>query len=145
MRSSWQGFRAFGPKGWRTDQAGSTAVEIAFVGPLAILLTFGAVETGRALFAEAAITQAAKETARFASVRGTASGAAATEAELEAMALQLADLSVRDTSAAVSWDPDNSPGGVVTVTIQHDFTPLTLPFAGRTFTFDATASMTVTR
>jgi hypothetical protein len=61
------------------------------------------------------------------------------------MALQLADLPVAETSAAVSWTPDNTPGGVVTVTMQHDFTPLTMPFEGTTFTFDATASMTVTR
>ena len=33
-------------------------VEGAFVGPIAILLTLGAVEMGRAVFAQAAITQA---------------------------------------------------------------------------------------
>lgn len=133
------------PARWLRDQVGTAAIEMAFTAPLAILLTLGAVETSRALFAQAAITQAAKETARFASVRGTASGAAASEAELETMALQLADLPTAATSAAVTWDPDNNPGGVVTVTMQHDFAPLTAPFAGGTFTFNATASMTVTR
>jgi hypothetical protein len=33
----------------------------------------------------------------------------------------------------------------VTVTIQHEFTPVTTPFDGAVFTFNATASMTVVR
>jgi Flp pilus assembly protein TadG len=134
---------------WRhllRDCRAAGAVEFAFAAPLAIVLTLGAIEGARALSAQAAITQAAKETARFASVRGSASGAAvATQAQLEAMALQLADLPSADTSATVSWDPDNTPGGTVTVQLQHDFTPVVLPFAGSTFTFNATASLTVVR
>jgi Flp pilus assembly protein TadG len=127
------------------DERGSTIVEWAFVGPIAILLTLGAVEMGRALFAQAAITQAVKETVRFASVRGAASGAEATVDELEAMARQLADLADAETQVAVAWAPDNRPGSVVTVTMQHDFQPVTTPFDGSTFTFDATASMTIVR
>lgn len=127
------------------DHQGAGVVEFAFVIPIAILLTIGAVEVGRAVWAQASIIQAAKETARFASVRGSASGMAATEDELVALALQLADLPPEHTSAVVTWAPDNRPGGMMTVTIQHDFTPLTSAFDGASFTFNATASMTVVR
>jgi Flp pilus assembly protein TadG len=127
------------------DHRGGGAVEFAFAGPIAILLTLGAVEAARAVSAQAAITQAAKATARFASVRGTASGAEASQDQLEAMALQLADLPASETTAAVSWDPDNGPGGTVTIQLQHDFTTVTIPFDRSMFTFNATASMTIVR
>jgi len=142
----WSAIRGALPLlGLLRDQRAGGAVEFALTAPLAILLTLGAIEGARAVSAQAAITQAAKETARFASVRGTASGAVATQNQLETMALDLADLPAASTSAAVSWSPDNSPGGTVTVQLQHDFTAMTMPFDGSTFTFNATASMTVVR
>jgi Flp pilus assembly protein TadG len=127
------------------DRRGGVAIESAFVFPVAILLTIGSIEAARAVSAQASINQAAKETVRFASVRGTASGTTATESELEALAVDLVDLTYGTTSADVSWNPDNSPGGVVTVDIQTTFTPLALPFFESSYTFTSTASMTVVR
>jgi Flp pilus assembly protein TadG len=127
------------------DRRGGVAIEFAFIIPIAILLTVGAVEVARAVSVQASISQAAKETVRFASVRGSASGAAATEAQLEAMAVQLAELADAGTLAAVSWNPDNSPGGVVTVDMQTTFSPVALPFGPSSYTFTSTASMTIVR
>ncbi len=127
------------------DRGGGAAVEFALVIPLAILVTLGAVEVARAVSVQASISHAAKETVRFASVRGSASGAAATEAELEAMAVELADLTDASTSAAISWDPDNSPGSMVTVDMQTTFSPVALPFGPSEYTFTSTASMTIVR
>ena len=127
------------------DRRGGIAVEFAFVIPIAILLTFGAIEVARAVSVQASISQAAKETVRFASVRGSASGTAATEAQLEAMAVQLADLADASTSAAVSWTPDNSPGSLVTVDMQTTFAPAVLMFGPSSYTFTSTASMTIVR
>jgi Flp pilus assembly protein TadG len=124
---------------------GGVAIEFAFIIPVAILLTIGAVEVARAVSVQASISQAAKETVRFASVRGSASGAAATETDLESMAVQLADLTDGSTSAAVSWDADNSPGSVVTVDMQTTFSPVVLPFGPSSYTFTSTASMTIVR
>ena len=129
----------------RRDQRGAGAVEFAFIAPLAILITLGAIETARAISAQAAIDHAVKETVRFAAMRGTASGAEASETQLEAMALDLADLPSAATTAVASWNPDNSPGGIVTVTVQHTFSPVTIPFQSDSFTFNATASMTIVR
>jgi Flp pilus assembly protein TadG len=127
------------------DQRGAGAVEFAIAIPIAILLTVSAVEVARAVSVQASINQAAQETARFASVRGTASGAPATEAQLETMAVELADLTDETTSANVTWDPDNNPGGVVTVDMQTTFTPVVLPFGPSEYTFTSTASMTIVR
>ena len=127
------------------DRRGGVAVEFAFVIPIAILLTFSALELARAVSVQASISQAAKETVRFASVRGLASGAAATEAELETMAVQLAELADASTSAAVSWAPDNRPGSTVTVDMLTTFTPVALPFGPSGYTLTSTASMMIVR
>ena len=127
------------------DRRGGVAVEFAFIIPIAILLTIGAIEVARAVSVQASISQAAKETVRFASVRGSASGAVATETQLEAMAVQLADLADASTSAAVTWDPDNSPGSAVTVDMQTTFSPVVLLFGPSSYTFTSTASMTIVR
>jgi Flp pilus assembly protein TadG len=127
------------------DRRGGVAIEFAFIIPIAILLTLGAVEVARAVSVQASISQAAKETVRFASVRGSASGAAATAAQLETMAVQLAGLADASTLAAASWNPDNSPGSVVTVDMQTTFSPVALPFGPSSYTFTSTASMTIVR
>jgi len=132
-------------RAFAVDRRGATAVEAAFTLPLVILLSLGAVELGRVVSAQANINHAVKETARFAAVRGAASGAAATEAQLEAMALQLAELPADTLVPGVSWSPDNVPGSTVTVQLQHTFSPITLPFASDSFTFSSTASMTIVR
>jgi Flp pilus assembly protein TadG len=127
------------------DRRGGVAIEFAFIIPIAILLTIGAVEVARAVSVQASISHATKETVRFASVRGSASGTAATEAQLEAMAVQLANLANAGTSAAVTWSPDNSPGSVVTMDMQTTFSPVALPFGPSSYTFTSTASMTIVR
>lgn len=127
------------------DRRGASAVEAAFTLPAVILLSLGATELGRAVWAQALINHAVKETVRFASVRGAASDSVATQGQLETMALQLAELPAETLTAAASWTPDNMPGSVVSVQLQHDFTPVTIPFAPSTFTFSSTASMTIVR
>jgi Flp pilus assembly protein TadG len=127
------------------DRRGGVAVEFAFIVPLAILLTIGAIEVARAVSVQASISHAAKETVRFASVRGAASGAVATEHQLEAMAVQLADLADHSTSAALSWNPDNSPGSVVTVDMQTTFSPVVPLLGPSSYSFTSTASMTIVR
>jgi Flp pilus assembly protein TadG len=127
------------------DRRGGVAIEFAFIIPIAILLTIGAIEVARAVSVQASISQAAKETVRFASVRGSASGAPATEAQLEAMAVELADLADASTSASVAWDPDNKPGSDVTVAMQTTFSPVVLLFGPSSYVLTSTASMTIVR
>jgi Flp pilus assembly protein TadG len=127
------------------DRRGATAIEVAFTLPLLIMLSLGAIEIGRAISAKASINEAVAATARFAAVRGTASGTPATQGQLETMAEQLAELPASTLVADVTWTPDNAPGSVVTVQLQHTFTPVVLPFAPASFTFSSTASMTIIR
>ena len=127
------------------DTRAGVAVEFAFIIPIAILLTIGSIEVARAVSVQASISQAVKETVRFASVRGSASGAAVTKAQLEAMAVDLADLTNGATLANASWSPDNSPGSLVRVDMQTTFSPVVLLFGPSSYTFTSTASMTIVR
>lgn len=127
------------------DQRGAAIVEAALAFPIVIFLSLGALETARAVSASASINHAAKETVRWAAVRGEASSEEATEAELESRAIELANLPASSVTAEVSWDPDNSPGSLVFVTMQHTFTPVALPFLPKSLALSSTASMTVIR
>lgn len=63
---------------------GAAAVETAFVLPLAILMLFGLVETGRLVWTQAALDYAVQEAARCASVRPGQCGADADVAKYAA-------------------------------------------------------------
>lgn len=133
------------PAAFRHDRRGAAAIEFAIVFPIVILLSFGGFELARAMWAQAAINHAVKETVRFASVRGAASGMTPGSDAIEAMALAIADLDTARTTATVNWDPDTIPGSVVTVQMQHDFRTFAMPIDIGRITLDATASMTVIR
>lgn len=141
-RSSWtRRLRRLG-----RDDRGAAAVEAAIVLPILFTLTIGGIEIGRALSVQAAIRHAVQETARFGTVHGFASGAAATTADLEAMAAGLADLPPATTTIAAAFTPDNRPGSEVTVSIDHAYTPLTgAVFDLSGFTLSSTATLTVIR
>ena len=127
-------------------ESGATAIEVAFALPILLALTIGAFEMTRAVFAQSSLTHAAKETARFAAVRGAASGnSAATRQQLETMAVEITELPAARVTALVSWAPDNLPGGVVTIEMEHEFRPIALPFLPGSMMLSSTASMTIIR
>ena len=68
----------------RSDR-GAAAVEFALVLPLLILLVFGIIEFGRVYNLYLAVTHAAREGARIASVRN---GTGATDEEIKALLLE---------------------------------------------------------
>jgi hypothetical protein len=108
------------------DGRGGVAIEFAFVIPIAILLTIGAVEVACAVSVQASINQAVKDTVRFASVRGSCEWRGCNRGR--DLAVELADLTTGSTSANVNWDSYHSPGSVVTVDVQTTFTPAILLF-----------------
>lgn len=128
------------------DERGAVAIEAGFILPLLVVLTISGIEIGRALSVQAAMEHAVQETARYATVHGFASGAAASTSDLESMAADLANLPAEGTTIAAGFDPDNRPGSAVTVSIDHDFTPLTgavFDFAG--FTLSTSTTLTIIR
>jgi len=126
------------------DTAGATAVEFAFIVPILLALTFGAIDGGRAMLTFNSVEKLAKEGARFASVRGSEYSSPATQADVRdyvkgrATGLDRAKVNVN-----VTWNPDNDPGSVVAVRVTYAFDTMFLPFA--TLNFDRTSTLNIMR
>jgi len=130
--------RAFG-----ADTRGIAAVEFALVMPLFLLMTYGFMELGRALFIQNNLAHAVYEAQRYAIVHGASSTAPADATAIRDRILATAD--VLDGSLLnvnVTFAPDNEPGSVVTISAVYAFDYMTglLPLDG----FDMTSNTSAT-
>ena len=83
------------------------------------MLIFGLIEFGRALFDYSMVSSLAREGVRYASVRGSTSGHAATATDIsDYVKSKAVGLNVAVTT---TWQPDNHPGGTVSVQVQYTF------------------------
>jgi Flp pilus assembly protein TadG len=126
------------------SQRGSELIEFALVSTLLFLVIFGTVEFSRMIFAYDIISNATREGVRYAAVRGSASGHAATESAVQSYVASRSYGQLASSDVSVTWSPDNSPGSTVQITTSHVF-QTTVPFLpARVLTLDSTASMIVT-
>ncbi len=113
-------------RGW--TECGSELVELALVGPVLLVLMFGIAEFGRALWLQGTVTHLAREGARYAIVRGSESGRAASAADVDAY-VQGQAAGMTGLVVATTWTPDNDPGSVVQVRVDRAFAPI-VPLVG---------------
>jgi Flp pilus assembly protein TadG len=119
---------------------GATLVEAALVFLVFAVLIAGIMELGVIGFAANAITFSAHRAARFGSLRGSASGHAASQADIQASARSFAaPLNPANLTVAVIWLPDNQPGSSVQVTVSYSLRPSVLPLSPSMFTLQSTA------
>jgi len=119
---------------------GQALVEFAIGLTVLLLLVFGVVDLGRAVFAYNSIAHCAREGTRYAIVHGSQSpaetrvGPAPNDPSLEswvrrfATGLQAARLTVTSTWQGASGTASNDPGSIVTVVVGYNFQPATLFF-----------------
>src|SRR2546425_2015119 len=112
------------PIDWRkptlSRQTGSAIVEFTLVALMFFMLTFGLVEFGRAIFDYSLVSSLARDGVRYASVRGRASGHAATATDIsDYVKSKAGGMNVTVTAA---WSPNNNPGSTVSVLVQYNFT-----------------------
>src|SRR2546425_5110466 len=101
-------------------QSGSAIVEFTLISLMFFMLTFGLVEFGRAVFDYSMVSSLSREGVRYASVRGSASGHAATATDVSTYVQGKAvGLPVTVTT---TWTPNNNPGSTVSVQVQYNFT-----------------------
>jgi Flp pilus assembly protein TadG len=123
---------------------GSTLVESALALASFAILLAGIMEVCLALFVANSVTFAAQRAARYASVRGSASGHAASLADVQGVAQQnAAPLSAGSVTINVTWTPDNKPGSTVQVQVSFAFKPSILPLDGNALTLQSTARQTI--
>jgi hypothetical protein len=90
------------------------------------------------------VTFAARRAARFASIRGSASGHAASASDIQSTAqLYATPLAPASLAVTVSWAPDNSTGSTVQVKVAYSFRPSILPVSATFLTVQSTAAQLI--
>jgi Flp pilus assembly protein TadG len=120
---------------------------MAFVSIFLVLLAFGIVDIGRAIFSGISVEEAAQEGAAFAAFTDQVAGATVTADQIKARVVSAVSQPVIDPNRiSVSCQTDPRPkkdGTRVTVAVAHQVTLLT-PFMGRFFGGPLTINKTST-
>ncbi len=104
------------------DTRGVAAVEFAFAFPILILLLVGTLDIGRALWFTSTLEHAAREGARYASLRGAESLTPASDAEIQAFVRNRAiGIDPSKFTVSVAWAPNRYAGGTVTIQVVRPF------------------------
>lgn len=119
-------------------------VEGAFAMLVFAVLVAGIMELGLIGAIASTVSFAAQRAARYASVRGSASGHPAAAADIRGIAQQYAaPFNTAALSTTVSWTPNNNPGSTVKVQVAYALAPSLMPLDMSALTLRATACQTI--
>ncbi|HEY1375452.1 MAG TPA: TadE/TadG family type IV pilus assembly protein [Gemmataceae bacterium] len=131
----------------QSRRGGATSVEFAMVASVVLLLIIGLIVMALGVFRYQELARLARDGARYAAVRGAdyarfsgKPAATATDVYQKAILPNAVILTPSKLSADITWSPDNTAGGQVTVTVRYQWLPETY-FKG--MTLSSTASMPV--
>lgn len=131
-------------QGQERAQAGQSLTELPIVLVLFLVVTFGIVDAGRLIFMYNTVSLSAREGVRYAVVRGSASGHAATADDITAY-VQSKTVGLPVTVDQDFWpDGNNDPGSSVKVTVHSTFSAVT-PFVPGTINLTSTSRMVISR
>ncbi len=125
------------------SERGVEVIEFAIVSVLFMMLVFGVMEFGRAIWIYGTVAHTAREGARYAIVRGSESGRTAIPADVEGYVNQLAG-GLTGLTVTTTWDDaSKDPGTVVQVQVDRVFDPA-MPLVGLgSFTLSSTSRMVI--
>lgn len=124
-------------------EKGSTIVESALCLTLFLMITFGTIDFGRAVFAYNFVSYAAREATRYAMVRGSSSSSPATNAGINSYVTGFAvGLDPSALTVNTIWTPDNKPGSTVAVTVKFTFSAV-VPYVPAKIPFQSTSTMII--
>ena len=128
-------------------ERGQSLVEFALVSPLFFLTLFGAIEFGLAVWQYNMIADLAQEGARWASVRGSTAGTAATNGSVQTY-VQGRALGIVPT-VTTTWpdggSPSNAPGNRVQVLVQKSVVLAIPMLPSNTLVLQSHAQMIIAR
>lgn len=106
-------------------ERGSALIEGALSLTVFLMIIFGIMEFGRAVFAYNFVSSAARTASRYAMVRGSSSGHPATTSDISNfVSNQAIGLDRSAVTVTTTWTPDNSPGSTVKVAVKYSFQPI---------------------
>lgn len=109
----------------RRNEEGAGVVEFALVAPLFVMLLFGLVEFGLAMYNKGVLTNASREAARFGVVYSTPRK---TQAEIRAKAQEyLTKAGFRDTATITVTGAQGNSGSPLSVTVSYPYDFQVLP------------------
>ena len=121
-------------------------MESAVVAAVFLLLLAGIMEFSRLGFAYNEVSFAAQRAARYAAVRGSASGHAASAADVQKAALVYTGaLDNAKVTVTTTWTPNNNPGSTVQVKVSYNFATVLVPLAAGLLTVQTTARDIITQ
>ena len=130
----------------RASQRGSSVVESTVVATVFLLLLVSITEFARLGFAYNSVSFAAIRAARYAAVRGSASGHTASASDVQATAQSYIDaLDTTQLTVTTTWTPDKNPGSTVQVKVSYGFKPLLLPISSSLVNVETTARQIITQ
>ena len=136
---------ALAPTMTERRKRGQAMVEFAMVLLVTLTLIFGIIQASLALYAYGFISYAARTGARYAMVRGSHSSAPATNSSVQSYVQGLAiGINASSLTVTTSWNPNNNPGGTVTVNVRYVFAPLAPLVWRSSLTMASTAQALIT-
>jgi Flp pilus assembly protein TadG len=119
-------------------------VEGALTLTIMLLLVFGLIEFGRLMWSRNLLANAAKEGTRYASVRGVASGRAATSDSIATYVKgRMIGLDKNTAVVTTTWTPDNKQGSTVQVQVSYSFKPVMTMVMKNNITLKSTSKMII--
>jgi Flp pilus assembly protein TadG len=111
----------------RNDRRGTSAVEFAFIAPVFFMLVIGMIEFGRAMMVQQALTNAARQGARLATLDSTNNSSNPTPASLVTTEVNqaLSAASISGAATAISPALPAAAGQDISVTVSVPYTSVT--------------------
>ncbi|HLJ92297.1 MAG TPA: TadE/TadG family type IV pilus assembly protein [Gemmataceae bacterium] len=113
-----------------TGRRGALILECALVYPITFLLVFGLIIGGLGVFRYQEVASLAREGSRYASLHGAAyaqatgkNAATAADVYNNAILPKAVALKTSELSYSVAWNPDNTAGSTVSVTVTYHWVP----------------------
>ena len=104
------------------DESGVAFIEFAFLASIFLILSFSIIDFGRMMWLNNTMEHVAAEGARYAAVRGAGKASPVDEAQVTAYVEDRATgVPAADMDINVSWNPNNNPGGSVTVIVTYNY------------------------
>ena len=112
-------------RGWRNfwhQEHGGTLIEIAFVLPIALMFTFGAILLCVFLYCYTSATYASRAAIRYAEFHGAASLVPCSAAGLSTIvSAYLTAIPASAVTVTSTWSPDNTSGSAITIKVSLAF------------------------
>jgi Flp pilus assembly protein TadG len=126
------------------NQKGTVLVEAAISLLTFLLLLFGIIEGGIAVWTYNTIAFAARQGTRYAAVRGANNPSPATTSTVQTyVQSQAIGLDTSKMTVTTTWTPNNTPGNYVKVVVNYQYSPVTAFFITGSLTLSSTSKTVV--